>query len=308
MWKRENDPARLGSQAMQGNNQMENVSNQVQLARCPCPLLLKDLQGISGLSDVVAGDVSFPPAEKRAGHTLMEEAKRKGYSCLRRLIEMGSKALVQTHLGRADTTAGLSLLPSSPGHPTGGQAACPHPWVPKGCVCPPVPEHHGHGQWELSPVLVKGFPPGQVALLQDEVLLALVQLQVLGIHWLVVVEGHHLLHLPCCAGGWLRRQRLHHHLPTGRGRAWDTVRLAHTPRETLPRPGRAVDSGKVSAVFVSAPMCISTRTPISFPWTFYQNIFPHFHKKISVFSLPFGLTCDFSSLHQGFNLSGKSQG
>lgn len=128
MWKRENDPARLGSRAMQGNNQMENVPNQVQLARCPCPLLLKDLQGISGFSDVVAGDVSFPPAEKRAGHTLMEEAKRKGYSCLRGLIEMGSKALVQTHLGRADTTAGLSLLPLLP--------RAPHRWA--GSLSSPV--------------------------------------------------------------------------------------------------------------------------------------------------------------------------
>lgn len=32
MWERENDPARLGSRAVEGNNQMENVSNQAQLS------------------------------------------------------------------------------------------------------------------------------------------------------------------------------------------------------------------------------------------------------------------------------------
>lgn len=70
MWETENDPARLGSWAVEGNNQRENISNQAQLARCLCPLLLKDLQGISGFSDVVAGDVSFPPAGEKGLVTL----------------------------------------------------------------------------------------------------------------------------------------------------------------------------------------------------------------------------------------------
>jgi len=159
----------------------------------------------------------------------MEEAKGKAGSCPRKLSRNGSKTLAQTHLGSflgiADTTACFSLPhpPPVPSHaePAGRQAACLNPCnaaevrLPTNAMAP----LRGKccGQWELLPVLVTSLPPGQVAFLHNEVLLALLQLQVLHVHRHVVVEGHHLLHLACCAVGQLRGHGLHHHLPQSEG-------------------------------------------------------------------------------------------
>lgn len=67
MCKRETDPVRLGLQAVYVNRTQCKKSPTKWNLPHPCTFSysLKDLQGIAGFSDVVAGDVSFPPAREK---------------------------------------------------------------------------------------------------------------------------------------------------------------------------------------------------------------------------------------------------
>ena len=67
MCKRESDPARLGSHAALINRtECKKSLTKLNLPRpCTFSYSLKDLQGIAGFSDIVAGDVSFPPAGEK---------------------------------------------------------------------------------------------------------------------------------------------------------------------------------------------------------------------------------------------------
>lgn len=67
MCKRESEPARLGLQAAQVNRTECKLSPTTHNLPCPCifSYSLKDLQGIAGFSDIVAGYVSFPPAGQK---------------------------------------------------------------------------------------------------------------------------------------------------------------------------------------------------------------------------------------------------
>lgn len=61
-----------------------------------------------------------------------------------------------------------------------------------------------------SPIFIPRSPPRLAAFLQDNVLLTLYQLQVICIHWHIIIKGHDLFQLACGDWGccWLRGEWL----------------------------------------------------------------------------------------------------